>query len=59
MRKLQCVRCGGGFDVRDDHTKIVRRDVRGSPRPAAVEHLCGECRRNYVEGFLGRAADEQ
>jgi ribosomal protein L37AE/L43A len=54
MHDTKCDRCGGTFGLREDHTKIVRRDFREQPQPATVEHLCGGCWRTYVEEFLGK-----
>jgi hypothetical protein len=57
MSDLECTRCGVGFDLHDDHTELVRRDFRERPQPSVVEHLCGDCRRTYLEEFLSETAD--
>lgn len=53
MSQLQCSRCGTGFPLEADHTKIVRRDFRGEPQPSVIEHLCADCLRTYRGEFLG------
>lgn len=53
MSQLQCERCDAEFRIPESHTEIVRRDFIEEPKPSKIEHLCGNCRREYVEEFLG------
>ena len=58
-KTFDCARCGTEFPVTATHTELVRRDFVDYPRPARIEHFCGDCLEAYVDEFLDRKYDDE